>query len=175
MPKQGACALLRQMRLGRCQHAPDCGQPCCPPFSHRRRRHRWQPVPKVPRACQCRSLALEASRNDHPAPGPQRLAKGRQPRPLFHGSLQIVKPYHFHTRPDSQSQSPDGPASLRGHGRGGAMSHCLRCPGSPSMALNLPQDSKQIFRFDTFGDEAKWTDHLRMHEVIASSAVGSFV
>jgi len=28
---------------------------------------------------------------------------------------------------------------------------------------------QQIFRFDTFGDEAKWTDTLRMHEVISSA------
>jgi mono/diheme cytochrome c family protein len=28
---------------------------------------------------------------------------------------------------------------------------------------------KKTFRFDTFGDEAKWTDTLRLHEVIASS------
>jgi hypothetical protein len=28
---------------------------------------------------------------------------------------------------------------------------------------------RQIFRFDTFGDEAKWTDTLRMHEVIAAA------
>ena len=27
---------------------------------------------------------------------------------------------------------------------------------------------KQIFRFDTFGDETKWTDTLRLHEVIAT-------
>jgi hypothetical protein len=30
-------------------------------------------------------------------------------------------------------------------------------------------DGKQIFRFDTFGDEKFWTDTLRMHEVIASA------
>ncbi|MFL6662386.1 MAG: c-type cytochrome [Rhizobacter sp.] len=30
-------------------------------------------------------------------------------------------------------------------------------------------EGKQIFRFDTFGDEAKWTDTLRMHEVIAAA------
>ena len=30
-------------------------------------------------------------------------------------------------------------------------------------------DGQQIFRFDTFGDEQLWTDHLRMHEVIESS------
>src|SRR5688572_16914776 len=28
---------------------------------------------------------------------------------------------------------------------------------------------KEIFRYDTFGDEVYWTDTLRMHEVIASS------
>ena len=31
----------------------------------------------------------------------------------------------------------------------------------------LVAQGQQIFRFDTFGDEAKWTDTLRMHEVIA--------
>jgi processive rubber oxygenase RoxA-like protein len=31
------------------------------------------------------------------------------------------------------------------------------------------EEGKQIFRFDTFGDEAQWTDVLRMHEVIASA------
>ena len=30
-------------------------------------------------------------------------------------------------------------------------------------------DGKQIFRYDTFGDESKWTDTLRMHEVIAAA------
>src|SRR5687767_4584683 len=31
-----------------------------------------------------------------------------------------------------------------------------------------PSDGKQIFRFDTFGDEQLWTDVLRMHEVLPS-------
>ena len=30
-------------------------------------------------------------------------------------------------------------------------------------------EGKQIFRFDTFGDERQWTDRLRMHEVIAAA------
>src|SRR4029434_7670555 len=34
----------------------------------------------------------------------------------------------------------------------------------------LITQGQQIFRFDTFGDEAKWTDTLRMHEVIRTSA-----
>jgi mono/diheme cytochrome c family protein len=33
----------------------------------------------------------------------------------------------------------------------------------------LVAEGKQIFRSDTFGDEAKWTDALRIHEAIASA------
>jgi mono/diheme cytochrome c family protein len=33
----------------------------------------------------------------------------------------------------------------------------------------LVEQGRQIFRFDTFGDEARWTDTLRMHEAIESS------
>jgi len=33
----------------------------------------------------------------------------------------------------------------------------------------LEAQGQQIFRFDTFGDEAQWTDTLRMHEVIAAA------
>jgi len=33
----------------------------------------------------------------------------------------------------------------------------------------LEAQGKQVFRFDTFGDEAQWTDALRMHEVISAS------
>lgn len=33
----------------------------------------------------------------------------------------------------------------------------------------LAAQGRQIFRFDTFGDEAKWTGQLRMHEVISQA------
>ncbi len=33
----------------------------------------------------------------------------------------------------------------------------------------LVAEGKQIFRFDTFGDEIKWTDTLRIHEAIAAA------
>ena len=33
----------------------------------------------------------------------------------------------------------------------------------------LLAQGKQIFRFDTFGDEAQWTDTLRLHEVISAA------
>jgi mono/diheme cytochrome c family protein len=31
------------------------------------------------------------------------------------------------------------------------------------------EQGKQIFRFDTFGDEVQWTDTLRLHEVVAAA------
>jgi hypothetical protein len=46
------------------------------------------------------------------------------------------------------------------------------CTGSAQLAASSTPDpaviaqGKQIFRFDTFGDESQWTDKLRMHEVI---------
>jgi mono/diheme cytochrome c family protein len=39
----------------------------------------------------------------------------------------------------------------------------LNDPDSPQLA-----DGRQIFRFDTFGDETFWTDTLRIHEIIQS-------
>ena len=36
-------------------------------------------------------------------------------------------------------------------------------PSAPDAAIEA---GRQIFRFDTFGDETQWTDTLRMHEVI---------
>lgn len=39
----------------------------------------------------------------------------------------------------------------------------------PESDAALVAAGKQAFRFETFGDEAKWTDTLHMHEVIASS------
>ena len=33
----------------------------------------------------------------------------------------------------------------------------------------LVAEGKQIFRFDTFGDEAKWTDTLRLHEPVGTA------
>ncbi len=43
--------------------------------------------------------------------------------------------------------------------------------GDSAAALDpqLVEQGKSIFRFDTFGDETKWTDTLRMHEVIAAA------
>lgn len=40
---------------------------------------------------------------------------------------------------------------------------------SPKFDPFLLAQGKQIFRFDTFGDETQWTDKLRMHEVIRTA------
>ena len=40
--------------------------------------------------------------------------------------------------------------------------------GSAADQSALVAKGKQIFRFDTFGDEAHWTGTLRMHEVIGT-------
>ena len=42
-------------------------------------------------------------------------------------------------------------------------------PLEPSIDPTLAEEGKQIFRYDTFGDEKYWTDTLRMHEVIQSA------
>lgn len=41
-------------------------------------------------------------------------------------------------------------------------------PATPS-SDKLVEEGRQTFRYDTFGDEAKWTDQLRMHEVVATA------
>ena len=53
---------------------------------------------------------------------------------------------------------------------------CKNTTGSSDGGTPLPPDDpalitsgKDIFRFDTFGDETFWTDTLRMHEVISSA------
>ena len=39
-------------------------------------------------------------------------------------------------------------------------------------AANMIEDGRQIFRFDTYGDEAFWGDTLRLHEAIEGSTLG---
>src|SRR6185295_13258144 len=42
-------------------------------------------------------------------------------------------------------------------------------PESSTDQAVLIAQGKEIFRFDTFGDETQWSDTLRMHEVIAKA------
>src|SRR5437763_1165636 len=51
----------------------------------------------------------------------------------------------------------------------GVLALVAACDNSTGLSLNDPAliaRGKDIFRFDTFGDETFWTDTLRMHEVI---------
>ncbi len=61
------------------------------------------------------------------------------------------------------------PAGLRLAGAAVAAAAALAGCGGGSSGPDLVADGQQIFRFDTFGDEAQWTDKLRMHEVISSA------
>lgn len=52
----------------------------------------------------------------------------------------------------------------------GAIAGCGGSSSDDSAAQTaLVEQGKQIFRFETFGDEAQWTDALRMHEVISAA------
>ena len=66
-------------------------------------------------------------------------------------------------------------ASLAGIGMAGILGSVLALadpPSSPSSSDTTNSahakkgDGKEIFRFDTFGDEQLWTDTLQMHKVI---------
>src|SRR4051812_13908186 len=46
---------------------------------------------------------------------------------------------------------------------------CDRGSTEPELDAQLVAQGKNIFRFETFGDESFWTDTLRMHEVIRSA------
>src|SRR6188474_3797142 len=41
-------------------------------------------------------------------------------------------------------------------------------PNSAVNALKMTRDGQQIFRYDTFGDEAFWGGQLRLHETVAT-------
>ena len=43
-----------------------------------------------------------------------------------------------------------------------------RLAAGPPPKRTVPVQGKQIFRYDTFGDEQLWTGVLRMHEAIAT-------
>ena len=49
-------------------------------------------------------------------------------------------------------------------GNSGPLGPLLDRPVDPQLAM----EGQQVFRFDTYGDEAFWTDTLRLHEVIQS-------
>ena len=68
---------------------------------------------------------------------------------------------------------PRGRALAQGSFAAIAMALLAGCGGGAGSAADdqaaLVSQGKQIFRFDTFGDESLWSDTLRMHEVIAAA------
>lgn len=61
----------------------------------------------------------------------------------------------------------------------GAMAFAMACnttgptpreQGPRPLDPELVAEGREIFRFDTFGDEVYWTDTLRMHEVVEQEA-----
>jgi hypothetical protein len=72
----------------------------------------------------------------------------------------------------STSRRPASPLARRLLRTGGLLLAlgALACDGDDDRRSEaaLVEEGRQTFRFDTFGDETKWTDQLRMHEVIAT-------
>jgi len=70
-------------------------------------------------------------------------------------------------------QTPGVRAGLHTGALGAMVALATACGGSSDDAAAeqaaLIAQGQQVFRFDTFGDEAQWTDTLRMHEVIAAA------
>ena len=62
---------------------------------------------------------------------------------------------------NSVSGGPDGGKSTASHDQ-----------GAQKKSSKTPQEGQQIFRFDTFGDEAFWGDTLQLHKAIAGEALG---
>src|SRR5262245_35995519 len=45
-------------------------------------------------------------------------------------------------------------------------------PDTDQYALQMIDEGRQTFRYDTFGDEAFWGDALRLHQAIAGERLG---
>jgi hypothetical protein len=50
-----------------------------------------------------------------------------------------------------------------------AAASCGRSDDSNAQHAAMVEQGKQTFRYGTFGDEAQWTDTLRMHEVVSAA------
>ena len=62
-----------------------------------------------------------------------------------------------------------GAIALTAAACGGSSDDGVPAQDSNAQRAALIEQGKQIFRFDTFGDERQWTDVLRMHEVISAA------
>lgn len=71
----------------------------------------------------------------------------------------------------STTEGSGGTESAGGNGGTGGASSTTGDAGAAGETGSGPEftEGKDIFRYDTFGDEQLWTDVLRMHEVISSA------
>src|ERR1700746_485794 len=54
----------------------------------------------------------------------------------------------------------------------GVRSESTNQDATTNNAVQLVTQGRQIFRFDTFGDEAFWGDTLKLHQAIEGSGLG---
>jgi cytochrome c5 len=76
-------------------------------------------------------------------------------------------------RPHFTCAGSDGSPALLASPVRAALSACIlaglvACSSEEPSNTDLVAEGKQTFRHDTFGDETKWTDALRMHEAIST-------
>lgn len=73
-----------------------------------------------------------------------------------------------HHLPSVEPCSATVSAALR-DAQGGTLGEAFAWQFSTALDVALIEQGRQIFRFDTFGDEIQWTDALRMHEIISAA------
>ena len=86
---------------------------------------------------------------------PQRPPSGRRTRLVLTGLAAVALGGAVGLVTSCADRTPTAPASAR-----------RTSDLAPGLTPTLVDRGREIFRFDTFGDEKYWTDTLRMHEVI---------
>jgi hypothetical protein len=80
--------------------------------------------------------------------------------------LTLLVAFRSHTAANAQSPSPND-VVVGSRGSGGEFDRSITISSHRTL-----DEGRQIFRYDTFGDEAFWGDTLRLHEAVAGSASG---
>jgi hypothetical protein len=81
--------------------------------------------------------------------------------------LILVAALHSDTAAHAQSSRSPNDVVAGSRGSGGEFDRAITVSSHRTL-----DEGRQIFRYDTFGDEAFWGDTLRLHEAIAGSANG---
>jgi hypothetical protein len=81
--------------------------------------------------------------------------------------LALLVAFGSHTAANAQSPPSPNDVVAGSRGSGGEFDRTITASSHRSL-----DEGRQIFRYDTFGDEAFWGDTLRLHEAVAGSANG---